>query len=344
MRVTQSSLSRNYIRNLNRNLSDLASSNTRLSTQRRFTRVSENTADAARAFTIREQLYKNEQFLVNIRDAEGELSSTESNLMSINSILQSVEERLVQSLNGTLSTEDREIMAREVDNLKAQILQIGNAKYGSKYLFGGSNNNTAPFSVDAGDALLFNGVKAEDIVLDPETGKPSIANSDGTFKAVSENADVYIDIGLGLTMKRQDIDSKTALKISTSGIDVLGFGRTEINGTEMPNNIYSLLDKIAADLRSNDTTLLGDDLTHLQNKSKALLINITDIGNREAFLSRSADKIETDILNLKKTQNALEGIKLEEEITTNKSFEMAWMVTLQLGSKIIPPSIFDFMR
>jgi flagellar hook-associated protein 3 FlgL len=49
-------------------------------------------------------------------------------------------------------------------------------------------------------------------------------------------------------------------------------------------------------------------------------------------------------VNLKKRQQSLEGVNLETEAVNNKSYESAWMVTLQLGSSIIPPSIFDFMK
>ena len=44
------------------------------------------------------------------------------------------------------------------------------------------------------------------------------------------------------------------------------------------------------------------------------------------------------------TQKNLEAVSVETEAVNNKSYETAWMVTLQLGSSIIPPSIFDFMK
>ena len=43
-------------------------------------------------------------------------------------------------------------------------------------------------------------------------------------------------------------------------------------------------------------------------------------------------------------QKDLEAVKVETEAVNNKSAETAWMITLQLGSSIIPPSIFDFMK
>lgn len=328
VRVTQNSLTRSYMRNLNRNLSDLAKSNERMTTQRRFNRVSENTSDAARAYTIRDQLARNEEYLTNIRDAKGELSSAESNMMAMSDILKNVQERVVKGINGTTSPDQREILAKDIDNLREELLQLANAKFGDKYLFSGSSNDTSPFTVVNGE-LLFNGVNVD-------------ATNDRTL--FQENSDVYIDIGLGLTLTGGSVDTKSAFKVSTSGIDVLGFGTSTVDGKTMPNNLYNLLGTIADELRSGDTAAAGKSLEHLKTKTTDMLINITDIGNRDNFLEHNINRIESDQLGLMEAQKKLEGISLEEESIYNKSYEMAWMVTLQLGSKIIPPSIFDFMR
>ena len=40
----------------------------------------------------------------------------------------------------------------------------------------------------------------------------------------------------------------------------------------------------------------------------------------------------------------MEAVDLAGESINNKAYEAAWMVTLQLGSSLIPPSIFDFMK
>ncbi len=328
MRITQNSLTRSYLRNLNRNLSNLAKSNERLTSERRYNLVSENTSDAARAYTVRDELWSNEQFLTNIRDAKGELSSAESNMMSVSDILKSVQEQVIHGITGTTSPEQREILASSIDNLKEEVLQLANAKYGDKYLFSASNNDTPPFSIVNGE-LQFNGVKVD------TTNDPALFN---------ENNSVYLDIGLGLTMVGSNVDTKSAFKISTSGVDVLGYGSTVINGETIPNNLISMMNKIADDLRTGNVNSVGKTMEHLKAKTKDLLISITDIGNRDNFLDHNANRIESDILNLKAAQKKLEGVSLEEESIYNKSYDMAWMVTLQLGSKIIPPSIFDFMR
>ncbi|MGL5973277.1 MAG: hypothetical protein ACRCZK_06170 [Oscillospiraceae bacterium] len=346
MRVTQRSTTRNYMKNLNKNIGNLSKSNDKMSSMRKFDRVSDNTADAARAFKIREQLYKNEQFMANIQDIESELATAESNLMNVNEILKSVKERVLQGYTGTVPEEARDIISREIYNLKEQVLTTMNGKYANKYIFGGSNNDGPPFSTDAAGKLTYNGVVVAEIVNDPITGVPS--TSDGNvppvFTPVPQNKEVYADMGLGLVITGNDIDPKTAIKISTSGLDIMGFGQTTIDGITFENNLYDLLTTIETAFADNDMSEMNAIIEQVDKRSNKFIVNLTDIGSRSQFLVQTAERIENEIFNLKVTQNSLESLNLESEAINNKTFEMAWMVSLQLGSKIIPPSIFDFMR
>ncbi len=351
MRITQNTMTRNYMRNLNRSIHALADSNSRLSSYRKFDRVSEDTASASKAFSVREQLYKNEQALSNIENAQGELSSVESNLKCINTLMQTALERVMEGLNGTAGGSEKKVLAREINNLKDELLQTINAQYGDKYIFGGTNNSNPPLSIAGDGSVLFNGSAIDQLVLDPSTQKAAIAIYDASvppvitgYAKVPENEDIYIDVGLGLTLSGDTVDTRTAFKVSVSGLDALGYGTTEMNGAAMPNNLYSLLDKVAADLESQDTAALSMDLEHIKIRTDALIMNITDIGSRTSFLEQTTSRLESDNLNLKETQSNLETIHTEEEVIYNKTYETTWMVCLQLGSKLIPPSIFDFMR
>lgn len=357
MRISQGMMTRNYLKTLNSNLTNLAKSNRRMSTQQRYSRVSDNTADVARAFNVREQLYQNEQHLTNIRNAEGELAAAESNLRSINEILRNVEDRLVQASNGTIPESELKIIAREVTNLQDEMLQISNAQFGDKYLFASAGTGKAPFEVDDAGILSYNGFPVDQLEMNPVTRNPAqrvpdpdptAAPGDTILVDITHDKDVYLDIGLGMTMVegdhgKMDVNTKTALKISTSGLDAFGFGMSADDPT-MPNNLYSLLGKAARDIENGDTESMGKDLAHIKKCTDELLMSITDIGTRTSFLEETGDRLDTDSITLKAAQKDLESISLEEESIYNKTFEMSWMVTLQLGSKLLPQTIFDFLR
>lgn len=348
MRVTHNMLTRNYLRNLNRNMSNLAKSNEKMNSQRKFNVASEDVAGANRALRVRRQLASNEQSMEAMRDIQGTLEVAEDNLRAVNGIMQNVNERIVQSLNGTVGPDDMEKIAREVTNLQEQLLQISNLQYNGKYVFASTGNKTgsAPFTVGADGALSYNGTPVDNMVAGTGADKGKIFVGVAVPPAlpveIPYNGKNFVDIGLGFTVGANGVlDTKTALQNSISGVEAFGFG-TSADG--VPGNLYSLLGKVAADMRAGDTASLGLDLEHMKTQTDNLLMNIADIGNRMNFISQTTERMENDTLNLQKVQNDLEAVPLQEEIIYNKDYEMSWMVTLQMGAKVLPASIFDFMR
>lgn len=343
MRITHSSMMRNYISNLRSSISNLSKSNEKLSSMRKYSRASENTSEASKSYVVREQLYKNEQYLRNIEDSIGDLSASETSLRTINDLIQTVQDRSLRGETGTIDEIGREVIAKEIENLKGQVLQSINIKFGTRYLFGSSNNYEAPFSVGADGLLVYNGTKVADIFKDPVSGKLVYPNpgydptdpASPEFLEIPKNKDIFVDIGLGVVVNSGTVDPKSALKISSSGIEAMGFGE---------DNLYDILTKIENAFRNNDLSNLDDYLTKLSGHKDNIMLHVTDIGSRVSYMEKSKERIENEIYNLKLKQSDLEAIDIEYETINNKSYEMAWMINLQLGSQILPASIFDFLR
>lgn len=332
---------------MSRNLEGLAGSNNKLSSGQKYTRVSQNTSQTARALAVREQLYRNEQYATTVGNAESELTVAEGNLQMVNNVMRNLEDRLLQASNGTVSSNERELIARELEGLQDQIMQISNAQFDRKYLFAGSGNGSAPFTETDGK-LYYNGYAVDDIVIDPATGKHAIPDAtDPTILVpLDYNKEVYVDIGMGLTMTGSgastNLDQRTAIKVSTTGLEAFGFGINSETGA--PNNIWSLLGRAISDLKNDNHEGIKQDIAQISNTYDQLLSTLTDIGARSAYLEDSLNRLDSESINLKESQQSLEAVALDEESIYNKTAEMSWMVTLQLGSKIIPPSIFDFIK
>ncbi len=327
MRITENMMTATYNRNLQRNISDLASSNLKLSSRRQYNHVSEDPATASKAFAIRDQIARSEEHISVVKNARGELETADSNIITLNSILETVYEKATKA-GGASSQDSMDAIAEELGGLKEEILQTMNARYGDKFLFSGSSNSEAPFTVDSDGNLMFNGKLVDAYDKD---------NPDTYF---DENKPVYLDIGFGTYASGMNT-AKTGIKISTSGVDVLGYGRDE-NG--LPNNLYSLIGKVEQQLRGGDKDGAMDTLSQLKKKQSNISIATSELGTREKLLDRTEDRLEIGLINRQKSQTDLEAVKIETEAVNNKSYETAWMITLQLGSSIIPPSIFDFMK
>lgn len=345
MRVTQSMMTRNYLKNLNSSMTNVASSNSKISSGRKYTRMSQNVSEGARALKVHEDIYKNEQYLANIKDAEVELSSAESNLKSITEILQTAQERITKGLNGTISEADRKTIANDIRSLQDQVLKTANAKFGDKFLFSGTNNATPPFTMNDAGEVLYNGYKMNDIYQ----------KSDGIFYiddpanpgneiVVPNNKKMYIDIGLGIKTSGSAVDPTTAFETSFSGLGVIGFGKSKDG---LPNNVIELLGTMANALSPATGSYNQEEaekcMMLLKDQTDFVVSNMTDIGTRCNFLEKTAERIESDSFNLESLRSKLEDTDDATETMNAKMFEYAWMATLKIGSKVIPVSLMDFI-
>lgn len=346
-RITNNITVRNYLKGMRSNLSNLSSSNEKLTTQRSFNKASENVAGAARALRVRKLLSDNERNISNADSLTSRLDTAESNVRALSDIYQRMNDLVTHGMNDTLSNQDRQILANEVTNLRDQALSLANSKYGDQYLFcsAGNADGSAPFTVGSDNLLYYNGNSTPiDQLVTDSNGKAAVDNGDGTTTEIYYNGTNYLDIGLGLSVSGSgasvQIDTRTAVQSSLSGLDMFSYG---INDNGVPNNFYSLFNDIAEHLNTGNVSALGQELDALSDSHDNLLIAIADIGNNVSFIENVSTQLESDRISLQELQNSVESVDLAEEIMYNKEFEMAWTVTLQLGGNILPKTIFDFL-
>lgn len=344
MRVTNNMMTRNYLNNLNNNLSLVNESGNRLQSGRKFTKMSQNVSDGTRALNVRTQMYKNDQLQENVKKSGESLSVAETNMMSLEDILNSVHEQTIRALNGT-NESAAEIYSINFDSLKNQVVEFANCKYNDTYILGGTNNQTPPFEVKDGE-LYYNGVNVNDV-----------EKTDGIFYANGEKVpysdSIYMDIGIGLNVKNGVVDPRSAFNMSVSGLDALGYGTSEVtyqdrNGEshtiEVPNNAYELLDEMSAALNEKDFDRLAALNDHLRETVDDLVTEIADVGVRTKYLENHTSRLEDEKFYMTDIQSDLEYIKDTDELINQKMCEYSWLLTLQYGGKIIPQSLMDYIQ
>ncbi|MEG1448525.1 MAG: hypothetical protein RSC41_04255, partial [Oscillospiraceae bacterium] len=143
--------------------------------------------------------------------------------------------------------------------------------------------------------------------------------------------------------KKPVVDPSSAFNPRTSGIDVLGCG---MNEDGFPNNIYEIMKEMSAELKkeSPDKQKLSDLLTASKDRQNKLIISLTNVGTKSQFVTYNVDRLKAEESTLQATRSKIEDVNVEQESIFNKVYESNWLITLQLGTKIIPPSIFDYMR
>lgn len=347
-RITSNSMVRTYLGNMRTNLGGLSRSNEKLSTQRSFNRASENITDAARALRARKLLNDNERYSDSAASLAKKLDTADAALRSMSGLYNDITYLVMQGSTDTMSQLDRDVIANQIDKLREEALSIANTKYGNEYIFSAAGNadNAVPFIVNSNGKLCFNGNETpiDSLVKNPVNGKVSERVGD-ELKEIKYNGTNYIDVGLGLTATCNQccvrFDEKTVLRSSYSGVEMFGYG-TDENGR--PVNFYGLFTEISDHLRNGNSAELMTDLDSLSNSTDHLLMSLSEIGGDSNFLSDVTEQLLEDEVSLKEMQNDIESIDIAEEIMYNAQYEMAWTVTLQIGSSLLPQSIFDFLR
>lgn len=347
MRITQRMITRNYLSNTNKNLGNMSSSYERISSGRKFTRISENLSDGARALRIRRQLSDAYQQQTTVRDTQGLIDTAWNTLNNINSALETIEERMKRGADGTQATV-RDVFATEIGETKKSILQMLNSKYADKNIFGGSNNNSLPYTIDETTGnMLYNGVDVSDLSL--VNGK--LVNAAGDEVEIPYNEDLFVDLGNGMRLVNGKVDSRTAFKISFDGLDIMGYGTetvTKKDGTtfEVSNNIINLIsdvERMFANPAEYDDEKMQACLSKIEETRQNMMLSVTDLDTRAQYLDTISDKVTQDIASLTGIRSEIEGVNDSEEIMKYKMYEYTWLATLKMGAKLLPQSLMDYL-
>jgi flagellin-like hook-associated protein FlgL len=322
MRLTNKLISDNYIKVLNKNLSELNQISEKLSANRKFLSISEDPANAMRAFQIRKDLVKNEIYKNNMSSVQGVLDEAEGSIAIINDVTAEAVAKVLQGVTGTSDALARETLANTLRGFQQTILNTVNAKYSDKYIFGGENTETMPFTLDSDGNLLYKGVNVDT----------------GTFASEYR----YIDIGIGMKIDEfGTVSPESALNIAFSGAELLGTG---VDSDGLPNNIYNLLGKIAEKFKNNDMSDIELYSAKLSELSNRVRMSYVSIGVKSNFVSYFTERLSNEKLSASKRQTELEVLSIEEGALLFSNQELIYNACLQMGTKILQPSLLDYLR
>lgn len=242
-------------------------------------------------------------------------------------------------------------------------LQTDSTKTDLQNLLQGASGDTT-FS-DALTAAGITGISASDLQeinisnID-DTGSDKVQISNGASSSITDyvnlddlaNETAYVDIGLGM---QTDSDGKvvdqSAYNSSMPGISYLGYGTTTEDGTSgIPNNVYSLMGKMADLLK--DSSLSGTELTTaikpymdaFTNSQDNLETGLSTLGTKVNFLDSTNDYITDVNLSLNTKDENTEYVDSADAITNYSMQQYSYQAALQVGTNILQPTLLDFMK
>lgn len=296
MRVTQSMLASNSLKNLSKSYANMGKYQDQLATGKKINRPSDDPVVAIKGMFYRTNLTEVEQYKRNLSEAYTWMENSESGIEQATQVMQRIRELTVQGQNGSNSPEDLKAIGVEIKQLKEDLLGVANTQVAGRYIFNGTQTKNPPITTDTDGNLDFS-------------------------KMVPTPFEVEVSKGV-------------QLKVNINPENVFG--------SELFNTLQQLengLSDGAGNLENGD-----DILKQLDSHIDKMLSERADIGARynrlELVDSRLAD--QEVIANRILSDN--EDADIEKVITDLTIQESIHRASLAVGSRIIQPTLIDFLR
>lgn len=306
MRITNSTLTSNFLRNISRNLKQMQKYQNQLSSGKEVSKPSDNPMLVSKIMDLNNNIMQNEQYSTNIDDTIGWVETQDTALGGVTATLQRVRELIVYGANGSLADTDRAAIKDEVAMQIDQLADVLNTNFDGRYIFGGQKTTTPPFKVEVG-VLTYSG--------DPNNISREIS------KGVSVN---LITNGTAIT-------GGTVVAGETNPID------TDL-GILMKDIVAAM--ETGGDVDSLSEKLLGDIDQHLDNVIR-VRSKVGAIYNR---LEASQARNETENINLKSLLSKREDIDIAEKYMEYSVMSTVYQASLSTGAKVLQPSLLDYLR
>ncbi|MFS0674203.1 flagellar hook-associated protein FlgL [Ornithinibacillus sp. 179-J 7C1 HS] len=294
MRVTQSMLSNNMLRNLSKSYANMGKYMDQLNTGKKINRPSDDPVVAVKGMDYRSQLLQVEQYQRNTNEVHNWMDNSDDALDQATKALQRMRELAVQASNDTYDDAERKHIKAEVEQLKEHLIDIANTNVNGKYIFNGSDTDKMPIEDPTNITLDENPV----------------------------NIEVSSGIMIQANVNANEIFGNEAFEKIDKLILALGGGENgEINEADIEASIE--------DIDSNIDNILN---------ARA------DLGARMNRLDLIENRLSSQKISATQMMSKNEDVDYEEAITKLITQESIHRAALSTGSRIIQPSLIDFLR
>ena len=132
----------------------------------------------------------------------------------------------------------------------------------------------------------------------------------------------------------RSVGDNTKVKVNATGAEAFGSGDTQL---------FDVLKTISDKLRT-DPASLGDEMSKLDASSTIMQTRLSDVGARYGRIEYMKQASEDRNLNLKTQLSDIEDIDLPKTITDMQLQQAAYQASLAAASKVVQPSLVDFLR
>lgn len=175
-RVTNQTMMRSALTNLQSNMSQMAKLQEQASSQKLINRPSDDPAATANSLIIRAEQRANEQYGRNISDGNAWLTTVDSALSNASTLMLKIRDLTIKGANdGALSPTAKEAIAVELEGLQSELLSEANTTYLGRSVFAGNSDAGVAFDTD----FAFTGAPGSSVERRVSSGSTVRVDADG---------------------------------------------------------------------------------------------------------------------------------------------------------------------
>ncbi len=324
MRITNASMVRSHLYDTQNNLTNMSKINQQISTGKVINTVSDDPHKAIKIMNINNEIKYTEKYNSNIDETVGWMNTTDGALESTGNLLNEIKETILKVGNGTYSQNEMKSLNADINEKIKQLADTLNSTYGGKYLFGGSSVDDAPITV------IENPDGTVKLEFSKDKNGQTIPNTDDLKADISSGINIDYNISVGEILNIKD-----------------GNGNT-VNLLDEINNLSTLMNDIAngdeQTAAKAKETLLNDTKGKIDTLFDHVVNERTSLGVRVSTAEKIKELNDEDILNIQDVLSKTQDTDVVEKFIELKSAEMIYQASIQVGAKLIQPTILDYIR
>ena len=285
----------------------ITESQAQLSTGKKLINPSDEPDRALLIDRFRSSIERQEAVKTNLSTQDRRLSSQETAISSSVELMLRFKELTVQASNDALAPSDRQAVAVEMVNLRAQLLEQANSRDDlGHYLFSGTSATTEPFV---------------------ETG--------GQVNYVGDQ-----------TSTRLTANEKGHLSFTYSGSEVFGrVVRNDASTQSQPQSVgfFDVVDDLIAAVQNSQPDEIRRGLAETDQLFNNLNLSLVQLGADRNNIQQETSIIESTVLNLRNTLSGIEDLDYSEAVSRMNREMLAMEAAMNSFSKSSKLSLFNYM-
>lgn len=313
-RVGNNQLTRKLLANVNDQLKLQEKLFEQISTNKRILKPSDDPLGTSKSMGIRDQINRSDEYSSVISSAEVWTNISNSALDSATDSWRRVNEIAISAADGTKSAADRAGMAEELEQLLGHLVSIGNSTHAGRYVFGGSQTDSAPFSTET------------DASTGRITGVYYGGNSDLREIKTRDHGTTEISV---LGSNAGNPDEKGAFIDSNEGVNIF-------------ETVINLRDKLLA----NDTVGIsgsGGIIEGIETAGRSITAAQVRLGGAQEALLLDRNHLIEQSSNLEQSLADIEDADVAELILELNNVQNVYEAALAAGGRLLQTGLVNFI-